>query len=538
MAMRRGGLAALLVFAGASGCRTPGSMGSQLNDTEVRNFEDELGMKPGVGFDGVLEDVRGTCTDNDGLDPGGNSQEAIYSIKLVESHKELLGQLGISSASQVKAAIPDDNLEASRKTKFAMGNTFSINRYSVFLLVSARIRNETTNLKNLRIKDSVKAQLAANPEQGLNQFRAQCGDSFMSAFSTGGEYQAVIEIRTDTDEATTNLKNGYSSRFSAGAATGGTSSEIEAGITAMTSNRDVRIWTYQRGGAGESEVGLVANVQDMMARLKRLADSARQGQNPRPLTATFADYFTLALPLPDSYRDRLNAAKDVIENLASAQTALLDLQANLDYVVTQPAAFVGVDAAKLKQIRDVKRQIEDSMKKIRDRGRACAANYATCLMVENVAPPAIDVPRRKPTIESLAQQSVKIKTKLHFFNVNDLYDGWFNPPECYLEIRAGGNGDTNFIPIRRTETDYGEPRCSKLGTEITIPIAIIKDAYANLGVPLDKGWIEVVAWEDDPVYDDLIGSTWVYFKSLTDGAQLKGMNTKFINMDVGFEIEY
>src|SRR5690348_7770790 len=103
----------------AFGCKTPGAGQSTLNETEVRNFEDELGMKPGVGFDGILEDVRGVCAAFDGLEKGGGAQEAVYQVKLVESHKDLLGQLDISSGSQVKAAVPDENLQASRKTKFA-----------------------------------------------------------------------------------------------------------------------------------------------------------------------------------------------------------------------------------------------------------------------------------------------------------------------------------------------------------------------------------------------------------------------------------
>src|SRR6186713_2780738 len=109
---------AIAVTVAVFGCRPRTQSDSVLNETEVRNFEDELGMKPGVGFDGILEDVRGICTEFDGLEKAGNSQEAVYQIKLVESHRDLMGNLDISAASQVRAAIPDDNIQASKKTKF------------------------------------------------------------------------------------------------------------------------------------------------------------------------------------------------------------------------------------------------------------------------------------------------------------------------------------------------------------------------------------------------------------------------------------
>ncbi len=527
----------LLALLALPACKTVGgrSTGAELKETEVRAYEDELGMKPAVGFEGILEDVRGTCVDFDGLETGGTSQEAQYDIQLIESSRDLSGKIGISAAAQVRSAAPNTDSPTSRKTKFALGNVFSINRYSVFVMVSARVRNETTFLKNPRVKAEQKAAVEANPATALGQFRSQCGDSYLTGYSTGGEFVALIEIKTDTDETTASIKGKYSQQGNGNGAT--TTGAMQGNLASLSANRDIRIWTFQRGGAGEEEVGLVTSVDELMNRLKGLADSVKQGTNPRPLTATFADYMTLSLNLPAEYRTKLDAAKSVMRELADVQAGLLDLQGNLDYILTQPASFVGVDAAKLVQMRDMKAEIDRRARRVLDVGKGCATDYVNCKKPAELSVPAFELPRRKPNLQALSQEKLKVKTTLHYANVNKLRDGVWNPAECYVQINAG-KGDGNRIPVRRNETDFSEPRCRNLATEFSIPVAILKDAFANLGASVDNGWIEVQLFEDDPYYDDLIGSTWVYFKDLKDGAKLQGINNSLVNLDAGLEIEY
>lgn len=535
----RSRLSLLLPFVAAVACKTTSST-SGLSEAEVREYQDELGMKPGVGFESILGDVRGECLTYDGLEQLGNSQEAVYSVKLVESFRDLTGQLGVSSATQVKYATTDGSNDASRLTKFALGTTFSVNRYSVFVVVSARIRNETKTLKNPKVKDNIRTQLEANPAQNIQAFRDQCGDAYMTGFSTGGEFHAVIEIKAESDAVLASLKGQYGTQVGAQAnQNNGNVSMMESGLSGIAANRQVRIWTYQRGGSGEAEVGLVSTVPELMQRLRTLADSVRNNTNPRPITATFNDYLTLGFSLPVEYREKIQAAKEVISTMAAAQAALLDLQGDLDFILTQPNGFIGVDGAKLAQIAQTKREIEARLKRIHDAGKACATNYATCRAANDIGVPAFDLPRRKPTLDALSSERVRIKSTLHYVNRDALYDGWWNPPECYVVINAG-KGDNDKIPVRRTETTYGpnNERCNNLGFELTVPVAILKDTWSNLGAGPQNGWIEVEFWEDDPSYDDFIGSTWVHFRDLQNGAALKGINNSNVNADIGFEIEY
>ncbi len=527
---------AIILSAACFGCKSTRGGQSTLNETEVRNFEDELGMKPGIGFNGIIEDVRETCVEHDGLETAGTAQEVVYDIKMVERHGQLMGNLGVSSASLVKTALVDKDIQASRKTKFAMGSSFSVNQYSVYLLVSARIANQTATLKNPRVMEAIKQNLAADPEKNLQAFRDQCGDSYLKGYTSGGEYQALIEISTNTDQMTASLKKNYNQSLDGGAQTSDRG-QFEASLNAMTASQNVTIRTFQSGGQGAAEVGMVKSIPEMMDRIRKLADYAKLGQNPRPLTATFTDYFTLGLPLPQAYKTSLQNAKDFIDELAEIEVRLLDLSGNVSYITSKPESFVGVNAAKLAELQNARAAIDAAMKKIRDKGRACSNSLAACTGAAEVTVPTVTLPKRKQTLESLSKNVLRIKTKLNYVNVEAIRDGWFNPPECYLAVTVGGNGDKNFTTVRRTPTTFGNNRCSNLADNITIPMSVVKDVLTARGVALDKGWISLQAWEDDPSYDDFLGEAYVYLRDLQNGAQLKGLNNANLNIDVGFEIE-
>lgn len=527
---------AVAMTAALVGCKTTNG-GSTLNETEVRNFEDELGMQPGVGYDGILEDVREVCTEHDGFEKTGRSQEVTYDIQMIERHSQLMNRIGVSSAAQVKAAVVDKNLKASSRTQFAMGTSFGINQYSVYLLVSARIVNETTNLKNVRMKDADKQLLLQDPAANLQRFRDRCGDGYMRAFTSGGEFVGLIEISTDSDQTTATLKKSFDGSLAGNAGTGNDAGRFESSLKSLVSGRSVTIRTFQRGGQGETQVGMVGSVDEMMTRLKKLADFAKVGQNPRPLTATFVDYFALGLPLPEPYKRTLQNAKDFIEQLAEKEQLLLDLSGNLAFIMQRPEAFVGMSPQKLAEIQTARQTIDASMKDIQRRGKACALDFAACTGAAGVVVPQVALPRRKPTLEALARNVLRIKSTVHRIDEGQLRDGWLNPPECYLKVVVGKAGDSAGHDVRQTATTFGDNRCRNLQDDIQIPMSLIKNTLDANGVPLDKAWVTLQAWEDDPSYDDFIGEAYVFFHQLQEGAQLKAINTSGVSMDVGFEIE-
>jgi hypothetical protein len=521
----------IIVFA-TVGCGQNQSA-SHLHDTTVESYYDELGMRPGVGLDTILHDVRGECVEFEGLANSGNSQEAIYSFRLIEGHRELFSSMGVSPAMQVRAAILPGESQISPRAQFTIGNAFTVSQYSVYLLASARIRNETQFLKSPRVRSDA-AQLMKQGVNGLAAFRRKCGDSFMVGSSNGAEFYALMEIETESDEELRKLRSSLGQDIS-GSDHKHSEAQLSGQLHRLSRQKNMHIWTFQRGGAGEAEAGMVQTTSEVMARLKSLADSARAGQNPRALTATFSDYLTLGLEFPSSHLQSLRAAQDVIEDLGTKLGQLLDIKADLNYVLAHPSRFAGINGAKLASINHALSQIDEQVQIIRSSAKGCTENFQTCRLNAEFKLPTVELPKRRRNLAQLENEKLSINTIIHYLNVNAISDS-FSQPECYMQINIGRHGDDRFITALRTETDYGPNRCRNLQSRLELSMELVRDAFAQLGIRPDQGWIELQLYEDDPWYPDLLGSTYISFSQLDSGAVIKGIHNGSMNLQVNFEL--
>ncbi len=529
--------ALLVATTGFFACRTTND--SSVKASEVP-FDGGHGMKPGVGYETIFEDVRGECVDWDSVETPSTAQEAVYDLKIIEHTSELGAELNVSSAAQVKAAVPDSPAQVSAKTSFALGHSYSLNRYSIFILASVKVRNETTQLKGSRIKNDIKTQLAnieSDPDV-VDRLRLTCGDAFMSGYTTGGEFFGVMELATDSEEQKTELKRTVEAALSAeGIGELNTQQSFELKLKNIVKNKNLKVWTYQKGGQGAAQVGLVDTPELMMERVRAFPDFVKAGANAANYTATFSDYFTLNLQLPLAYRNQLLSAQDNLEELAGLQAELIDRRGDIDYILKHPNSFEGLNAAKISEMNAAKTANNALIKAIFKNARDCYRNFRECKVKDEVHAKPLALPKRKATIASLANEYFLIKTKLETVDVNSLYDGPFNPPECYLEVKVVANGKAKRI--RRTATGYDKPRCNNLDHTLEVPLSLVREAAKSLGVEGDDVQIEIRVMEDDPGADeeDVVGTVTKSFKDIVDKSAISDtLNDKFITMRVDFEI--
>ncbi len=530
--------ALLVATTGFFACRTTND--SSVKAVDARPFDGEHGMKPGVGYETIFEDVRGECVDYDGVETSSNAQEVIYDLKIIEHTQELGVELNVSSAAQVKAAVPDSPAQVSAKTNFALGHSYTLNRYSIFILARVQVRNETTQLKNPRLKEEIRAQLAnadKDPDV-VDRLRLTCGDSFMSGYTTGGEFFGVMELATDSEEQKTELKRSVEAAISAeGIGEVNTQQSFELKLKNATKNKNLKVWTYQRGGQGAAQVGLVDTPELMMERVRQFPDFVKAGTNDANYTATFKDYFTLNVPLPLAYRNQLLSAQDNLEELAGLQSELIDRRGDIDYILKHPNSFEGLNNAKVAELTSAKAANDGLIKAIFKNARDCYRNFRECKVKDEVHAKPLALPKRKATIASLANEYFLIKTKLETVDVDSLYDGPWNPPECFLEVKVVANGKSKRI--RRTATGYDKPRCHNLDHTLEVPLSLVREAAKGLGVEGDDVQIEIRVMEDDPGADeeDVVGTLTKSFKDIVDKSAISDtLNDKFITMRVDFEI--
>jgi hypothetical protein len=528
------GSAALLLIAAACG---PDD--SKLLETQVRPYEGEQGMQPGVGSETVFEDIRGNCVEFDGFDASSNGQQAIFNLGLITNHRELTTELNITSASQIKAAVPDSGVNVSAKANFMLGHSYNLNRYSIFLLAKAQIRNEATQLINVRIKDDIREALLSNDPDAIDRFRIQCGDAYMAGFTTGGEFFGVIEIQADTEAQQLQVKRDLEIDLAAdGVGEVATQQSFEAKIKNITKNRRVKIWTYQRGGNGAEEVGMVDTVERMTERLRAFPGFVTTQTNAANYTATFKDYLTLDLPLPSAYRNEIFSAQDIVSELGGIHSNLIDRKGDIEYIISHPNSFVGVNDAKLAQLKQELTDIDKKMSEIFRTARNCARNYRECQRPDHLTTESgSSLPTRKLTAQHLSRDVVHIRTKLEHINTNAIRDHYFNSPECYVEILAKSpNGQSKRI--RRTATGYEAQRCQNLSHNFEIPVAMLESMFRGLGIDLSQGLIEIRVMEDDgnADSDDVVENFTKSYQDLTrEHAIIDSLSGK--NLTMGIEME-
>jgi hypothetical protein len=504
-----------------------------------RSYDAERGMQPGVGYKGVLEDTAGVCIDYDGVIDSEAGQDVLYKMRLIENHNDMAMALNLSSASQVKAIVPDTNVQVGVKSKFAFGHSKTLNRFSVNIMLDILVANETVHMKDIKLKEDIQKKLIEglngdNPKQALEDFRLRCGDSFMSGYTTGGEYYGMIQVETENEEQKTKIENEITTSVGMiGIGDAEKTQKIALTLQRISSEHKVNIWTHQIGGTGD-QAAPATNVQEMLARLKQMTTSVANGANPKKVKGTFSEYFTIGVDLPAEYRNQLKKANRFVGQLAKKQGELLDNLSNIKFVQSHPNSFVEVNAAVLILLDSQIKSTNTDLQRIYDLSYECDNDLNKCDMPADFIVEAVKLPARKLTIEVLERDHILVKTKTHSFNTDAHYDHWLNAPECYIKLEIGANG-AGRVTLRRSITVYNNA-CRSMDYSWEIPIAIIEGTMKSMNKTLDDAWIAISIMEDDKYEDDIIATKHVWFKALNDdGAKKVSVSGNEVSMTASFE---
>lgn len=493
-------------------------------DAITRDFEGEQGMEPGRGFGGVFEDARGLCVTFDPAETPGNGQETVFQMQMIENHQELAAKLNLSAASQVKAAVPDSPATVSAKTKFAMSSALTINKYSVYAMVSTVVKNETSSLRNVRLKDDYRAMLQTAGAD-INSFRVQCGDEFLGAYTTGGEFYGIVEVKTATREEQVQVSRELSAAVGVeGIGEASNETGMEAALKRVTREHEFRIWTFQRGGAGAT-ANPPASVEEMLTRARSMPTIVESETNARILTGTFFDYLTLPIGLPESYQGTLMSARRTITELARIQASLRDSRANIDYITTRPEQFNGVDANFLAQLALQRDDLDARIERVYNVAQACYTDFTRCEIPGDIRAPAFHEPDRIAPRPEPAKYAFQVNPQ--HIDARGLSDFW-SGAECYVKVVVTGPGGAESV-VARTEI-YDE--CNIPNLDLEVDRDRVSSAFAAIGVAPEEGWFSVEVWEADSYYDDFVGNAAVYTTAVVDGPYRGQISNDRVVIDV------
>ena len=334
------------------------------------------GMSYGRGFDSLTGRIRGfglqSATEEAVPDAAG--QTIKYYLNKVETVQDLEKSLGLQAEVHAQFGL----FGASAKFDFAQSATF--NSFSVFLVARVEVTNAFRQIVDPKL-DAESSQLLK--DGNTSRFAEQLGDCYVSGMLTGGEFCAVLELRTETSTDQQELSASLSGSYGIGA-----SGEVDfsSKVRKATTNRFLKISMYQAGGV---ETSVTNSVDEVLDRAKGYAAGVQQA--PVPYSAQILDYGTLDLPPGPSFIET-ERARLVLLQFARQRTALLRMQNDISYVRENPDQFMDPDlaalnaaaadcAARLNQLTD---------------NAAVAAGHPADAQYLDVGLPVIQLPQRRP----------------------------------------------------------------------------------------------------------------------------------------------
>lgn len=410
------------------------------------------GARLGQGYDSVTGELRGTCVQPEGEE----EQVAMNAVTIRINH--------VRDASQL-AEMAEVGLSFNYSSGAARGNGslswFQRKQLSSFV--------ETFYARGVYLRDAVSRRYSLKRsakrlfERNWIQFRAQCGDRFVSSYTTGGVIEGTISIATSSTVEQNSLRAslGYS-------APGGA---VDANVLkTVLSSRDQ--FSHQASGltAGIAVPfpGNGKDLIDQVLNVQQLANS-NPAQNSRTSFAT-SDYATLIVSPDPDFAVRLAAMMKLSEDLSTVERDKADLL----YLSQAPGQFGPfVEATRISELT----RVNALQASLWTEARPCilARDMGNCRHVLS-APPISGLRLRRvevlnPDPRNPGWQTVCLPRTGEYARVRGLGGWWVSEihwdSQYYRPIDLPA---ANKLKIGVTETDLSSTREAGPGQEVNYMI--------------------------------------------------------------------
>jgi SepF-like predicted cell division protein (DUF552 family) len=344
----------------------------------VREFDQNQGMAYGVGFDSVAGDVRGDCVlRTEPESPVGVSgQEVVFKLRQITSSTELAKELNISASASLKAQFG----KVSAKASYASQQ--NINQFSIYLVAQVSVTNPTRRLRDVKLTDEAWRLLEV---KGVEEFRERCGDEFLSGITTGGEYLAILQITTRSEEEKQNVSVSVRAKGTGGTWKAG--ADFKLALEQISKEHEVEVTSFQQGGDTATIPDTVEEIIDRAVNFPQQVD----GDKAFAYSAFFQDYNSLNLPDGINPID-VEQQKRVIEKLADYYLSYSDLLNSIEYIFKNSDQFVAFDLTALNQKAN---DVRKTMNSLIESASNCFDDYRSCKLPDALDPPIVDLPVRK-----------------------------------------------------------------------------------------------------------------------------------------------
>ncbi len=339
------------------------------------DFEDPMDF--GIGVQALRLKVRGGGviggTPTSVL--GGGGQTVQFSLLKVDSYEDYQSAFNFDAEASALYGL----FHASAKFSFAESHKF--HSYSKYLVASIVVTNAFQQIPDPKLTDPARSLLANGHE---DRFRAEFGDSFVLGIKMGGEYHAVLEFTSQTQEDLTKisaaLEGGEFGLFSAEAT-------FSSAVQNFKGQTSLKVDSFQQGGQDTNQT---INVDEIIKKASRFPTEVKQVAVP--YQAFLQDYEALDLPPGPNFVDIENA-RLVLQRFLPLRNALVQKLNDIDYIVANPDQFEDVAGFDLVTMES---DVTNALNELTQNASACVNNPKDCHFTPlTINPQTLVLPKRK-----------------------------------------------------------------------------------------------------------------------------------------------
>jgi hypothetical protein len=311
---------------------------------------------------------------------GGNSQTVQFSLLKVDSYEDYQSAFNFDAEASVIYGL----FHASAKFKFAENHKY--HSYSKYLVASIIVMNEFRQIPDPQLSEPAK-ELIRNGH--TERFREEFGDSFVLGIKQGGEYYAVLEFTSETQEDLSSisaaLEVGEFGLFSAAAS-------FSSAVQRFKGQTSLKVNSFQRGGVDTTQTidadGIIRKATQFPPEVKQSADN---------YLAFLQDYQALDLPEGPNLIDVENA-RLVLARFFPIRNALVRKLNDIDYILANPDQFENVEQFDLAQMES---DVTNTLNDLTQNASECVNNPGDCRFKPLTLNPAgLALPKRKQSSPS------------------------------------------------------------------------------------------------------------------------------------------
>ncbi|KAI0147799.1 hypothetical protein GGR57DRAFT_475869 [Xylariaceae sp. FL1272] len=208
-------------------------------------------------FNGMSEQTQ--KYDFDPSAPRGPSQTVTYTSRFVDRLSDVMDDMSVSGSLSIKAG----KVGGSGKGSFVDSDKFKESDLNFY--ISVKVVNQTINFKDA---------LVFNPLRSVdeNNFREVYGDSFISGFIEGGEFNAIVSMKILNKAKKTDIQAEAKIALTAGAVQIEAEANVGIARSNIETNTETTIQVFWSGGGHIKPMEQQWDIQSLMAAAARFPD--------------------------------------------------------------------------------------------------------------------------------------------------------------------------------------------------------------------------------------------------------------------------